>query len=231
MNKRTLAFVLAVLLAAAGQSPALANLEAAVKYYSEGQFALAFREFQRLAEKGEVAAQTALARMYRNGEGVTKDDARAAEWYRRAAETGDPEAQNGLGFLYETGRGVEQDEARAAEWYWRAAERGHAPSQTSLGLLYATGRGVRQDHATARRWYRRAADQGFARAQHLVGKMYVSGPGDMPVDYVQAYAWLTLAANQGLVAARQDRDQVAEYMSFEQIRQARELASKWRPQK
>ena len=41
-----------------------------------------FAEMKRKAESGNAKAQFGLARMYYNGDGITKDDAKAVEWYR-----------------------------------------------------------------------------------------------------------------------------------------------------
>ena len=209
--------------------PAWANYKAAVDYYEQRQFALAFKEFRRLADEGDERAQTAVGYMYQFGEGVAQDYAAAAQWYHRAATKGYAEAQSRLGFLYDRGIGVRQDDATAVDWYRRAAEQGYAPAQTNLAAMYDQGRGVPRDHATALRWLRRAADQGYVPAQTHVGVMYIRGPGDLAVDYVQAYMWLTLASQKGDLEARRELAQLTEFMSFEQIRRAKSLAAKWKP--
>jgi TPR repeat protein len=50
-------------------------------------------ETRTKAEQGDAAAQFNLGLMYRNGEGVPKDYAEAANWYRKAAEQGVAAAQ------------------------------------------------------------------------------------------------------------------------------------------
>ena len=44
--------------------------------------------------------------MYQNGDGVTKDDKKAVEWYTKSAEQGYALGQNNLGVMYENGQGV-----------------------------------------------------------------------------------------------------------------------------
>ncbi len=51
--------------------------------------------------------------MYRDGNGVLKDDAEAVRWFRLAADQGHATGQNNLGFMYASGRGVLKDEAEA----------------------------------------------------------------------------------------------------------------------
>jgi TPR repeat protein len=49
------------------------------------------------------------------------------------------------------------------------------------------------DLAEAVKWYRRSAVQGFPNAMHTLGGLYLQGRG-LPMDAVEAYVWLTLAA-------------------------------------
>lgn len=63
---------------------------------------------------------------YEHGEGVTRDQARAARLYCEAARLGDAEAQYNLGWMYANGRGVAHDDALAAYFFNAAAEQGLA---------------------------------------------------------------------------------------------------------
>lgn len=83
----------------------------------------AFKALKPLAEQGSAAAQQELGVMYRKGEGVRQDYAKAAKWFRKAAEQGLAEAQNNLGGLYATGLGVKQDNVEAYKWFSLAASR------------------------------------------------------------------------------------------------------------
>src|SRR5690348_3075964 len=58
-------------------------------YQSGVEPARAAAACRRLADGGNAAAQTNLGWMYRNGHGVTQDDAEAAKWFRKAAIQGD----------------------------------------------------------------------------------------------------------------------------------------------
>lgn len=79
---------------------------------------------QKAAEEGNQYAQCDLGTIYAFGEGVPKDEAKAAEWYQKAAIQGNKFAQFELGVLYEFGRGVYMDKNKAAEWYQKAAAQG-----------------------------------------------------------------------------------------------------------
>ena len=79
-----------------------------------------------MANAGDADAQTELALMYANGEGVPQDYGQAVAWYRKAAEQGHAAAQFNLGFAYSNGQGVPQDYAQAVAWTRKALEQGYA---------------------------------------------------------------------------------------------------------
>lgn len=85
--------------------------------YEKGDYETALREFQPLAEQGNISAQFNLGQMYRRRQGVPQDDKTAVKWYRLAAEQGDANAQSNLGAMYTNGKGVLQDYVRALMWY------------------------------------------------------------------------------------------------------------------
>jgi TPR repeat protein len=144
---------------------ALADFQAGLEAYYRGDYAAALREWRPLAEAGNAEAQFHLALMYRNGEGVPKDDREAARWYRRAAEQGFVLAQIALGGMYDDGNGVPEDDREAARWYRKAAEQGDPFAQYNLGLIYvAKGAGVPEDVVQAYAWFNLAAAQGAAFA-------------------------------------------------------------------
>lgn len=60
----------------------------------------ALAELQPLAAQGNAEAQYRLANLYRDGQGVPRDETAAADWYRRAAEGGVWDAAFQLGMLY-----------------------------------------------------------------------------------------------------------------------------------
>lgn len=168
------------------------------------------------AERGDADAQFSLGLAYITGRGVEQNYSEAAAWWRRSAEQGNPDARYGLGNLYRRGEGVPQDYAESVRWFRRVAEQGDAGAQYSLGAAYAAGRGVDQDHVDAVRWYRLSAEQGDPfgqwgarnqvplwrrRFDRLRRSLFVAEP-----------CGGTWRRN-----GRQDRDEVAELMTSEQI--------------
>uniref|UniRef100_UPI0025971FFC tetratricopeptide repeat protein n=1 Tax=uncultured Psychrobacter sp. TaxID=259303 RepID=UPI0025971FFC len=75
-----------------------------------------FNQTQTLANQGDASAQHNLGWMYKNGEGVRQDYAKAVEWYTKAANQGNASAQYNIGLMYYGGEGVRQDYAKAAEF-------------------------------------------------------------------------------------------------------------------
>src|SRR5664279_3148103 len=81
------------------------------------------------------ASRVAQALAYEHGEGVAKDQLKAAALYCEAARDGDPEAQYNLGWMYANGRGVPRDDAVAASFFALAAASGHAGATKALAFV------------------------------------------------------------------------------------------------
>lgn len=117
-------------------------------------------ELQELANQGDAEAQISLGWMYLNGESVSQDYFKAAEWYEKAANQGLVEAQYNIGVMHTNGTGVSQDYAKAKQWFEKAANQGVAQAQFNLGVMYANGTGVRQDDTKAIELFQNACDKG-----------------------------------------------------------------------
>ena len=107
---------------------------------------------------------------------------------------------------------------------------GDADAQQLLGDMYLQGQGgVPLDYAEAARWYRnrKAAEQGSIAAQNNLGVAYIGGSG-VPQDNAEAYAWFSIAADQGLLGAAAGRDEAAKWMTDADLWRAQELAGEYR---
>jgi len=91
-----------------------------------------FEAVKRAAEQGDAHSQFILGAMHKNGYGVAKNEAEAAQWFRKAAEQGYADAQHEMGWVYLKGRVVAQDEAEAVKWFRLAAAQGHKAAQAVL---------------------------------------------------------------------------------------------------
>jgi TPR repeat protein len=89
-----------------------------------------------VAEPADSAgALVAQAIAYEHGEGVPKDEIRAAFLYCEAARNGDPEAQFGLGWMYANGRGFARNDGIAASLFALAAAQGHEAARKALQFV------------------------------------------------------------------------------------------------
>jgi len=119
------------------------------------------------------------------------------------------------------------DEAFKA-WY-PLAEAGDPMAQNNIGFMYRKGRGVTLDEVEAIKWYRRAAEQGFADAMTNLGYMYDEGR-TVKQDFVESYKWFLLASERGREGADGHLKFLEEeYMTPEQIEEAKALAAQWEP--
>ncbi len=80
--------------------------------------------YRKAAEQGYAKAQYNLGNMYREGEGVKQDYAKAVRWYTKAAEQGYALAQCNLGVMYANGTGVSPDYKLAYGWFSLSAAQG-----------------------------------------------------------------------------------------------------------
>jgi len=151
---------------------------------------------QKAAERGLADAQSALAGLYRTGNGVPQVPAQALRWARAAAEGGDADGMIEMHHLYEYGIGVERSEEESARWLARAAEGGSDKARTLLGERLISGTGVGRDVARGLTLVRAAAEDGHPRAQYVLGKLHFDGVV-VPRDDEEAYAWFRIAASNG----------------------------------
>ncbi len=116
--------------------------------------------------------------------------------------------------------GIYEDSSRLA-----ALETASGQYNAGVSLLRTV-----QNYAGAAKWFRRAADQGHANAQAVLGSLYAVGLG-VPKDFVNAYAWVSLAL-PGLEGRMRDRavalqDELSELMTPAQLGKAEKIAGDW----
>ncbi len=75
------------------------------------------------------------------------------------------------------------------------------------------------------KWFRLAAEQGDASAQYNLGGMYAEGRG-FPQNNISAYVWWSVAAAQGEVIARQNRDTLGKNVTPEQLARGQDIAAR-----
>jgi len=154
--------------------------------YKSGHKEQAVEAYKYAAENGQIGATWKLARMYAEGDGVTRDDYEAYKFFSEIAEQdvepGSPEesyvsdALVALGNYLKKGipgTPVAVNEVQAQEYYMRAAANYRNPvAQFEMGKMFLKGEGgVRASVKQAARWFQLAAEKGHAGAQATLGNL------------------------------------------------------------
>lgn len=190
--------------AAAAIAPGAPGTAAATKQALPSATSLS--SLQYAAEGGHPVAQWKLGQMYASGNGVTRDDLRAFEYFSNVANAhaedppSAPQAKIvanafvSLGQYYLAGipnTRVAADPERAREMFAYAASYfGDADAQYNLGRLYLNG--ADRDPKSAARWLNAAAIKGQHQAQALLGQMLFNGDR-VPRQAAKGLMWLLLA--------------------------------------
>jgi len=134
------ALVLACLAAPAATAQYFENGLAA---YNRGDYDVALKGLEPLANRGEARAQHYLAFMYLRGKAVAQSDTEAVAWFLRAARQGHMKAQYNVAVMYHVGLGIPQNDAEAVKWFRAAAKQGHTEAKQNLLFMRTKGRRIR----------------------------------------------------------------------------------------
>ena len=122
--------------------------------------------FEKSASYDNAYGQFNFALALQKGEGVAKDEARAATLLYKAAVGECVEAIDAYGVALWKGRGVKEDPRAAFQYFLRAAEAGYPPAMENLSTCYRFGKGVRADERQSMEWkIRSRAARGDRNAQ------------------------------------------------------------------
>ena len=174
-----------------------------------GQTAKGLDALGYAAAQGHAVAQWKLGRIYADGDGVKRDDAKAFSYFSRIANSHADDypgtAQSrfvanafvALGNYYLVGipsAGVKRDPVRARDMYSYAASYfGDADAQYRLGKLYLSGVGGPKDARNAGRWLTLSAQKGQFEAQAVLGQLLFRGDEGVPRQGARGLMWLTVA--------------------------------------
>jgi hypothetical protein len=108
-----------------------------------GDHATALKIFDKCIARGYAGAMIWKGLMYENGNGLPRDDAKAAALFKQAAESGEGH-YGALGKLHfasalQQGKGVPKDEVEAHKWFEQAAREGSEDAAEFLRTGYHTG--------------------------------------------------------------------------------------------
>jgi localization factor PodJL len=112
--------------------------------------------------------------------------------------------------------------------YQAAAEKGNASAMHNLAVLYATGAAGNPDFDQAAHWFQKAAEFNVRDSQFNLAILYARGSG-VKQDLTESYKWFGIAAKQGDQDAAQKRDEVANAMSADQLKDAKAKLDLWKP--
>lgn len=187
--------------------------------YRSGDKKEAVEAYRYAADKGHAGAQWKLARMYADGDGVSRNEYEAFKIFRNivqmGAEPGSPNESYVSDALVALAgyvrRGIPQSPIRsdprlARDLYLQAASMfGNPDAQYEMGKMLLEGDGGRSNRKQAARWLRLSARKGHYKAEALLGDLLVQD-GKM----VRGLAMLTAAleraqpADQVWIRTRQE---------------------------
>ena len=185
------------------------------KAMTAGAFADAVPALEYAAERGVLGAQLKLARLYANGRGVPRDDAKAFVYYRQIADQHAEitplspvakyigEAFVALGKYHVQGIpeiGLAASPARASNLFRHAASYfGNADAQYELARLYLDGTGVPKNVGLAVNWLSIAARKSHAPSQATLGELLWRGE-QLPQRRSRGLALIAMAHASGVAS-------------------------------
>ena len=176
-------------------------------------------------QEGDKDAQKRLLEMRKRGLTTTFQPPIPNSWQGNTTE---PQSQYDIGIMYFKGIGVEKDYSIAYRWVRMAANQGHAKAQNDMAFLLSKGLGVRISKREAYIWFLKAAEQSFADAQYNLGIMLSQATDKgMPQHFTLAYMWFEIAAQNGIIEAKNNQVRLAPKMQESQLKEAKIQARKW----
>jgi TPR repeat protein len=164
---------------------------------SESEQVAYFHKISRTATTPIDMYMTGL--LYEEGQGVSKDDKAALQWYQKSAALGGTLAMIKIGQFYSSGRGgLKEDHGLEMQWYEKAVAFGDPQALTEIGIYHQNREG---NYSSAMEWYQKAAIGGNPDAMYCIGFNYENGWGvdrNVPV----AITWYQKSATQGSTDAQ-----------------------------
>ena len=152
-------------------------------YYGENTKKDSVQYFSKAAEKGSVMARYYLAKMYKTGDAVEKNETKADELFKAAQKDKDLWQQKWaneyhlfLADSYENALGCKEDKAKAYEEYLHLAKKGLVFAQFKVAEFLRDGIGVKKNSQEALNWFYTIYKKNYSgRAAYEIGKLCISG--------------------------------------------------------
>jgi TPR repeat protein len=149
--------------------------------------------------------------MYYTGDTVDKDVDRAIKYLEEIDVSSRPIAYRYLGDIYQN-RNTPADTQKARIYYEHAASHDDLDAYHSLAFLIHREKDVQ----TAFQYYTYTASLGHPLSQYMLGTIYANGELGKR-DIIKAYAWFSLAAQQGLDIAIAAQKQLNKNMTLSDV--------------
>ena len=140
-----------------------------LKLYYEGDCDTAFRYLTKAAQFGDIEAHYNLGVMYRDGEGVEKDEEKKVYHYEKAAIGGHPYARHNLGCAEHKNGNFD----RSVKHYIIAANLGFEDSMKELWKHYSAGNITKEDLESTLRAHKAAIDAMKSRQREAAEKFWI----------------------------------------------------------
>ncbi len=168
----------------------------ALREWTSGNYDIALRDIEKLANGGNSSAQNKLGNLYLHGDHVVMNLEKAFGWFKKSAEQNNIDGIDNLAWAYRYGKGVKQDLVAAANLFKKSADMGSSYGQCQLGMLYKNGEGIDRDLEKAFSLFQKSALQGRALGQFYLGVMYGFGEGVTKNLELSNY-WYRKSTDQG----------------------------------
>ena len=162
----------------------------------------AVKSMQDLSRQKFPPAMYVIGLWEMDGEHLPKDAGDGFSLIQKAAEKNYGPALYQVGLHRMNGQDLTKDVQKGLEEIRQAATLGSPQAQLDLGNRYESGDGVAPESDRARRYFRLCAAQGIETCQYRLGASLLNRPDRSESDYIQAIAWLELAAEKGLADAK-----------------------------
>lgn len=183
----------------------------------------ALKKVVDLADQGYPAAMFLLGTWKRDGSRVPRDPLEGRRLIASAADKKYGPALFEIGKMHIEGRELPQDPKKGLDFVTQAAEVGDVQARLVLGSLYEQGKGVPADRERALKYYRQCAAARATECQVRLAKMLMGSSDPPQGDYMQALAWLQLAADAGAQEARALLDREQPKLSRKQLSSVTDL--------
>lgn len=145
---------------------------------TQSSMARGLEYLHRAAEAGSTKAQSVLAMLYLDGQGVQKDEKRAIELFQQAADAGDSSGKVGIAICHIFGRGTGVNESEGLKLLQEAAAEGDSDAAFHLATFSMEGtHGLKQDDEACFRYLKQAAEGGKEAAFGQLAACYQYGIG------------------------------------------------------